>query len=143
MVPDEPHQKNTYQNCHFGPIFVALLIHACAAVFVVGTFVTLRPFGCFFWRVSPGGPLGSPGVPLGVPLGLFAASGGTPPRPDCPISGALPGMCLFSTSFLLQMAISGPGRPPGQISQGLYLPGRARPQQNIRIFALLNEQQLN
>ena len=116
MNADEPHRKNTYQNCHFGPIFVALLIHACAAVFVVGTFVPLRPFWCLFWEGLSWGALGTPGVPLGIPLGLFAASGGTPPRPDCPISGPLPGMCFFSTSFLLQMAISGPGRLPGQIS---------------------------
>ena len=69
-VADELHQKNTYQNCHFGSIFVALLIHACAADFVVGAFVTLRPFACFFGEVSPGGPFGSLGVSLGAPLGL-------------------------------------------------------------------------
>ena len=69
-VPDELHQKNTYQNCHFGSIFVALLIHACAADCGVGAFVTLRPFACFFGEVSPGGPLGSLGVSLGTPLGL-------------------------------------------------------------------------
>ena len=66
QVPDELHQKNTYQNCQFGPIFFALLIHACAADFGVGAFVTLRPFACFFWEVSPGGPLGSLGVSLGL-----------------------------------------------------------------------------
>ena len=47
MNADALHQKNTYQNCHFGSIFFALLIHACAADFVVGAFVTLRPFARF------------------------------------------------------------------------------------------------
>ena len=73
MNADALHQKNTYQNCHFGSIFVALLIHACAADFGVGAFVTLRPFACFLWEVSPGGPLGSLGVLLGSSWGLLGS----------------------------------------------------------------------
>ncbi len=73
MGADALHQKNTYQNCHFGSIFVALLIHACAADCGVGAFVTLRPFACFFWEVSPGGPLGSPWVPWGLSWGSLGS----------------------------------------------------------------------
>ena len=58
-----------------------------------------------------------------------------------PYFWALTGMCLFSTSFLLQMAISGPGRLSGQIPLLLDVFALcARPQQNICISVLPDEQ---
>ena len=139
-LPDALHQKNTYQNCHFGPISVALLIHACAAAFVVGTFVTLWPFACFFWRVSPGGPLGSP---LGSPwVSLRPLGGPLPGQIALFVAPCLECVFLGHASYY-KWPFPGLGASPARFPHfWVHLPGCARPQQNIRIFVHLNEQQL-
>ena len=75
MVPAQLDQKNTYQNCHFGPIFVALLIHACAADFGVGASSLCGRLRAFFGRSLLGVPLGPLGSLLGPPW--VSVSGGT------------------------------------------------------------------
>jgi hypothetical protein len=74
--------RSTFDNkTHmFWYIFCAPLKRRCAAVFVRGTFATLRPFRCFFVVAFFGGPwgslwgsFGSPWVTLGFTLGSFGS----------------------------------------------------------------------